>query len=58
MPHLESMFDAIVEHNDRIAEYRNSGDPLKIAAVKWQRPVGPTSIRRIRETLRAVLTPQ
>ncbi|MEV7551976.1 tyrosine-type recombinase/integrase [Amycolatopsis sp. NPDC089917] len=57
VPHLESMFDAIVEHNDRIAEYRNSGDPQKIAAVKWQRPVGPTSIRRIRETLRAVLSP-
>ncbi len=55
--HLEGMFDAIVEHNDVIAEYRASGDPRKIEAVKWQRPVGPTSIRRIRETLRAVLSP-
>ncbi len=55
--HLEGMFDAIVEHNDLIAEYRASGDPRKVAAVKWQRPVGPTSIARIRETLRAVLSP-
>ncbi|WP_409463237.1 hypothetical protein [Amycolatopsis sp. GA6-003] len=55
--HLEGMFDAIVEHNDVIAEYRASKDPRKVAAVKWQRPVGPTSIRRIRETLRAALSP-
>jgi integrase len=55
--HLDGMFDAIVEHNDVIAEYRASGDPRKVAAVKWQRPVGPTSIRRIRETLRAILSP-
>ncbi|MDT8912036.1 hypothetical protein [Amycolatopsis sp. PS_44_ISF1] len=51
------MFDAIVEHNDVIAEYRACGDPRKVAAVKWKRPVGPTSIRRIQETLRAVLGP-
>ncbi|QYN21956.1 hypothetical protein [Amycolatopsis sp. DSM 110486] len=55
--HLDGMFDAIVEHNDLIAEYRASGDSRKIAVVKWQRPVGPTSVRRIRETLRAMLSP-
>nr|WP_297541010.1 site-specific integrase [Amycolatopsis sp.] len=55
--HLAGMFDAIDEHNEVIGEYRSSGDPKKVAAVKWQRPVGPTSIRRIRETLRAVLNP-
>lgn len=55
--HCTGMFDAIVEHNEIIQEYRDSGDPRKVAAVKWQRPVGPTSIRRIRETLRVVLNP-
>ncbi|MEU3273041.1 hypothetical protein ABZ639_19545 [Saccharomonospora sp. NPDC006951] len=28
-----------------------------MSSVKWQRPVGPTSLNRIRETLRAVLRP-
>ncbi|GAB3487525.1 tyrosine-type recombinase/integrase [Amycolatopsis cihanbeyliensis] len=55
--HLDAMFEAIVEHNERIAEYRASGDRRKIAAVKWQRPVGPTSMHRIRETLRTILSP-
>ncbi|MEV4604980.1 hypothetical protein AB0K15_47510 [Amycolatopsis sp. NPDC049253] len=32
--HPDGMFDAIVEHNDLIAEYRASGDPCKVAAVK------------------------
>src|SRR5207248_1997601 len=52
-----SMFEAIIEHKERIEEYRASGDPRKIAAVKWQRPVGPTALNRIRETLRAILSP-
>jgi len=52
------MFEAIVEHNERIEEYRASGDPVRIATVKWQRPVGPTSLNRIRETLRAILSPR
>lgn len=55
--HLDGMFDAIVEHNELIAEYRASGDLRKNEAVKWQRPVGPTSLNRIRELLRAVLSP-
>lgn len=55
--HLDAMFEAIVERNELIGEYRASGDPQKIAAVKWQRPVGPASLHRIKETLRAVLRP-
>ncbi len=55
--HLDAMFEAIVERNEVIAEYRASGDPRKIAAVKWQRPVGPASLNRIKETLRAILRP-
>ncbi|MFJ9787308.1 hypothetical protein ACIRSS_47585 [Amycolatopsis sp. NPDC101161] len=55
--HLDVMFEAIVERNELIGEYRASGDPRKVAAVKWQRPVGPTSLHRIKETLREVLRP-
>ncbi|GAA3549645.1 tyrosine-type recombinase/integrase [Amycolatopsis ultiminotia] len=55
--HLDAMFEAIVERNEVIGEYRASGDPRKIAAVKWQRPVGPSSLHRIRESLRAILSP-
>lgn len=40
-----------------IAEYRASADPRTVAAVKWQRPVGPSSLHRIKETLREVLRP-
>ncbi|GAA1034229.1 tyrosine-type recombinase/integrase [Amycolatopsis albidoflavus] len=53
--HLDAMYDAIEEHNELIAVYRESGDPRKIAAVKWQRPVGPTSIHRINGTLKTCL---
>ncbi len=53
--HLDAMFEAIAENNDVIEQYRASGDPRKVAAVKWQRPVGPLSLHRIRETLRALL---
>ncbi|WP_245573234.1 hypothetical protein [Amycolatopsis benzoatilytica] len=53
--HLDAMFEAIVENNDLIEQDRESGDPRKAAAVKWQRPVGPLSLHRIRETLRALL---
>jgi len=53
--HVSDMFDAIVEHNDEIALARESGDVERIAAVKYQRPVGPSSMQRIRETLRASL---
>jgi integrase len=55
--HLDAMFEAIVERNELIAEYRASGDPRKVAAVKWQRPVGPTSLHLIKETLCAILRP-
>ncbi len=55
--HLDEMFEAIVERNDLIGQYRASGDPEKVAAVKWQRPVGTASLHRIKETLRAVLRP-
>ncbi|MDT7804282.1 MAG: hypothetical protein QOI78_7715, partial [Actinomycetota bacterium] len=55
--HLDAMFEAIVDRNEQIAEYRASGDPRKVEAVKWQRPVGPTSLHRIKETLRAILRP-
>ncbi|WP_328618090.1 hypothetical protein OHS18_20285 [Amycolatopsis sp. NBC_00355] len=55
--HLEAMFEAIVERNEVIAEFRASGDRRKIAAVKWQRPVGPASLHRSKETLRAILRP-
>jgi integrase len=53
--HVSDMFDAIVEHNDEIKLARESGDAERIAAVKYQRPVGPASMQRIRETLRASL---
>ncbi|MGW7538604.1 DNA methyltransferase [Amycolatopsis sp. NPDC054798] len=47
--------DAIEEHNELIAVYRESGDPRKIAAVKWQRPVGPSSTHRINGILKTCL---
>jgi integrase len=53
--HVSDMFDAIAEHNDEITLARDSGDAERIAAVKYQRPVGPASMQRIRETLRAAL---
>jgi hypothetical protein len=53
--HVADMFDAIAEHNGEIVAARASKDPEKREAVKWQRPVGPTSMQRIRETLRTAL---
>ncbi|MGW5688491.1 tyrosine-type recombinase/integrase [Nonomuraea sp. NPDC003754] len=52
---IASMFDAIEEFNDIIATERASGDPARVAAVKHRRPVGPTSMHRIRATLRHAL---
>ncbi|MEU6784621.1 tyrosine-type recombinase/integrase [Nonomuraea angiospora] len=52
---IASMFDAIEEFNDIIATERASGDPARVAAVKYRRPVGPTSMHRIRATLRHAL---
>ncbi|MFB9307515.1 tyrosine-type recombinase/integrase, partial [Kibdelosporangium philippinense] len=53
--HVADMFDAIVEHNTEIVASRASKDPARRETVKWQRPVGPTSLQRIRETLRTAL---
>jgi len=53
--HIADMFDAIDEYNGRIAEFRTSKDPALREAVKYRRPVGPTSMHRIRATLRKAL---
>jgi integrase len=53
--HVSDMFDQIVEHNDEIKAARASKDPKRREAVKYQRPVGPSSLQRIRETLRSYL---
>lgn len=53
--HVADMFDQIVEHNDEITAARDSDDTERRSAVKYQRPVGPTSMQRIRETLRKAL---
>ena len=53
--HVADMFDAIVEHNAEILAARASKDLKRREAVKYQRPVGGSSMQRIRETLRAAL---
>ena len=55
VPHLGDMIEAIDEFNDRIGEYRASSDPALRALARYRRPVGPTSLHRIRATLRAAL---
>ncbi|WP_177227727.1 tyrosine-type recombinase/integrase [Nonomuraea pusilla] len=52
---IAGMFDAIEEFNDIIATERASGDPARVAAVRYRRPVGPTTMHRIRATLRHAL---
>ncbi|WP_219508956.1 tyrosine-type recombinase/integrase [Nonomuraea ceibae] len=52
---IAGMFDAIEEFNDTIAAERASGDPARVLAVRYRRPVGPTSMHRIRATLRHAL---
>ncbi|MEU4574640.1 tyrosine-type recombinase/integrase [Nonomuraea sp. NPDC023979] len=52
---IAGMFEAIEEFNDTIATERASGDPARVAAVRYRRPVGPTSMHRIRATLRHAL---
>ncbi|NRQ30928.1 site-specific integrase [Nonomuraea sp. NN258] len=52
---IAGMFDAIEEFNDIIATERASGDPVRVAAVRYRRPVGPTTMHRIRATLRHAL---
>lgn len=53
--HVSDMFDMFDEHNDEIRAARVSKDSARREAVKYQRPVGPTSMQRIRETLRTAL---
>ncbi|HEX5406914.1 MAG TPA: tyrosine-type recombinase/integrase [Pseudonocardiaceae bacterium] len=53
--HVADMFEQIAEHNEQIAAARASKDQERWEAVKWQCPVGPSSMQRIRETLRAAL---
>lgn len=53
--HVSDMFDQIVEHNDEITSARESKDSERREAVKYQRPVGASSMQRIRETLRKAL---
>jgi hypothetical protein len=53
--HVADMFDAIVEHNEEIRAARASNDRRRWELVKYQRPVGASSMQRIRETLRAAL---
>lgn len=52
---VADMFAQIAEHNEEITAARASNDAARRAAVKWPRPVGPSSMHRIRETLRAAL---
>ncbi|MFI6396167.1 tyrosine-type recombinase/integrase [Nonomuraea sp. NPDC050540] len=52
---IAGMFDAIEEFNDIIATERASGDPARILSVRYRRPVGPTTMHRIRATLRHAL---
>jgi hypothetical protein len=53
--HVSDMFDMIVEYIDEIRAVRESGDPTRCEAVRYQRPVGATSKQRIRATLRTAL---
>lgn len=52
---IAGMFDAIEEFNDIIATERASGDPARVLGVRYRRPVGPTTMHRIRATLRHAL---
>lgn len=53
--HVADMFDAIVEHNAEILAARASKDMKRREAVRYQRPVGASSMQRIRETLRGAI---
>ena len=52
---VASVFDAIDERNDAIAQARASGDPAQLAAMKGRQVVGPATKQRIRATLRSAL---
>jgi integrase len=53
--HIAAMFDAISEHNERIADARASDDPAVRASVKGQRTISAASMQRIRATLRKAI---
>ena len=53
--HVSDMFDMIAEANTEIAAARSSNDTERRQAVRYQRPVGATSMHRIRATLRKAL---
>lgn len=52
---IAGMFDAIEEFNDVIVTARASDDPDERAKVRYRRPVGPSTMHRIRATLRHAL---
>ncbi|GII96292.1 tyrosine-type recombinase/integrase [Sinosporangium siamense] len=52
---IAGMFDAIEEFNEVIVQARASGDPEERAKVRYRRPVGVTTMYRIRATLRHAL---
>ncbi|MGN9779833.1 tyrosine-type recombinase/integrase [Nonomuraea sp. ZG12] len=52
---IAGMFDAIEEFNDVIRTERASDDPERQATVRYRRPVGPSTVHRIRATLRHAL---
>ncbi|MFB4274505.1 tyrosine-type recombinase/integrase, partial [Nonomuraea sp. MTCD27] len=52
---VAGMFDAIEEFNDVIISARASDDPEQRAKVRYRRPVGPSTMHRIRATLRHAL---
>lgn len=53
--HIQEIFDAIEERNDLIAELRSSTDPAKRDKVRRLRTVGPSTMQRIRATIRKAL---
>ncbi len=55
LAHLNDMIDAIADRNQLIRASRTSSDPAQRAAVRGMRPVGPTTLHRIRATLRKAL---
>ena len=53
--HIDAMYDAIDERNERIRKLRASRSPKKWDLVKGQRIVGPATQHRIHATLRKAL---
>ena len=53
---VASIFDHIEELNDAITEARAGSDPVRRAAVRGRRRVGPATCQRIRATLRSAVS--